>query len=117
MLNRGASPLGLPCTRPPSREALWRDLAGALAQAGARVARSLCSLASLFVTLRRRSSVDDDGPAGHARRLARELVKLLLIDLALQHDDAVDERLGARRAAGHEHVHRHDLIDSLHQRV
>ena len=34
----------------------------------------------------------------------------LLVDLALQLDDAVDQRLGPRRAAGHEHVDRHDLV-------
>src|SRR5215471_20264603 len=52
-----------------------------------------------------------------AQRYAGELRQLHLIDLALQLDDAVDERLGARRATGHEHVDRHDLIDALHERV
>src|SRR4029079_8992473 len=62
-------------------------------------------------------SIHDQGLAGQARRLARQLAEPLLIDLALQLDDAVDERLGARRAAGHEDVDGDDLIDPLHQRV
>src|SRR5436190_403961 len=66
-------------------------------------------------------SIHDQGLGGpvirHARRLARQLAEALLIDLALQLHDAVDERLGARRTAGHEHVHGDDLIDALHQRV
>src|SRR5438874_9041466 len=38
-------------------------------------------------------------------------------DLLLQLEDAVDQRLGARRAAGHVDVYRYDLIDTLHDRV
>ena len=37
----------------------------------------------------------------------------LLGDLPLQLHDAVDERLGPRRTAGHEDVDRHDLVDAL----
>src|SRR5688500_20311497 len=50
-----------------------------------------------------------------AARWLRE--RLLLVDLALQLDDAVDQGLGPRRTAGHEHVDRHDLVDALHDRV
>ena len=37
----------------------------------------------------------------------------MLVDLLLQLHDAVDERLGPRRAAGHEDVDRHDLVHAL----
>src|SRR4051812_2661686 len=59
----------------------------------------------------------NDERLGRTRRLAGQLVELLLIDLALQLDDAVDERFGPRRATRHEDVHGDDLIDALHERV
>src|SRR6476620_12583150 len=37
----------------------------------------------------------------------------LLIDLFLELDDAVDERLGARWATRREHLDRHHLVDAL----
>src|SRR6478735_12308430 len=37
----------------------------------------------------------------------------LLVDLFLELDDPVDERLGPGRAAGHEDVDRNDLVDAL----
>src|SRR5215510_9799626 len=99
MFNRGESPLELPCTR------------------SVRVAHSLRSFASLLVTPGNKSSVDYERLTRYALRLARQLRQPLLIDLPLELDDAVDERLGPRRAAGHEHVDGHDLIDALHERV
>src|SRR5258708_33236279 len=41
----------------------------------------------------------------------------LLVDFLLELDDTVDERFGPRRTAGHEHVHRHHLVDTLHNGV
>ena len=52
----------------------------------------------------------DDGGRAHAMRALRALDPLVG-DLLLQLDDAVDHRLGPRRAAGDEHVDRHDLIE------
>ncbi len=37
--------------------------------------------------------------------------------LLLQRQDPVHQHLGPRRAAGHVHVHRHDRVDALHDRV
>src|SRR3954468_5679357 len=48
---------------------------------------------------------------------SRSRRQLHLINLLLQLDDAVDERFGARRAAGHVHIPRNDLIYPLHERV
>src|SRR5215471_13936340 len=59
----------------------------------------------------------DTGRVRIAQRHAGEFRQLHLIDLALQLDDAVDERLRARRAAGYEHVDRHNLINSLNEGV
>ena len=47
---------------------------------------------------------------GGRRLLGHELV---LLDLALQLQQALEERLGARRAAGDVHVDRHDLVDAV----
>src|SRR5262245_61773842 len=44
-------------------------------------------------------------------------LQLRLDDLLLQLDDPVDQRLGTRRTARDEHVHRHDLVHSLDDRV
>src|SRR6188508_1700217 len=41
----------------------------------------------------------------------------LLVDLALQLNDAVDERLGTRGASRHEDVDRHDLINALNNGI
>src|SRR5262245_61356469 len=41
----------------------------------------------------------------------------LLIDLALELNDAVDQRLWTRRTARHEDVNRHNLLDALHDGV
>src|SRR5512145_2201767 len=49
-----------------------------------------------------------------ARRL-RE--RPLFVDLALQLDDAVDERFRPWRAAWYEHVDGHDLVHTLHDCV
>src|SRR5919204_4752219 len=38
-------------------------------------------------------------------------------DLLLQADDALEQRLGAGRAARHVHVHGDDLVDALEDRV
>src|SRR5438270_3500079 len=62
-------------------------------------------------------SIHDQRLAGNARRLARQFAEALLIDLALQLDDPVDEGLGTGRAARHEHVDRDNLVDALDQRV
>src|SRR5262245_7632444 len=43
--------------------------------------------------------------------------QLHLVDLLLELDDAVNERFGSRRAAGHEDIDGNDLIDALHERV
>src|SRR5213593_1163450 len=61
----------------------------------------------------RRGALDDGVPRGFARQLRQ----LLLIDLPLQLDDAVDERFGPGRTARHEHVDRDDLIHALYERV
>src|SRR5881275_1399763 len=38
-------------------------------------------------------------------------------DLVLNAEEALGERLGARRAARHVDVHRHDLVDALAHRI
>src|SRR6478672_8116663 len=65
-------------------------------------------------TSRRRVSTMAEASMESARRLRAHA---LLIDLALELNDPVDERLGPRRAAWHEHVNRHDLIHALDDRV
>ena len=45
------------------------------------------------------------------------LRELLLRNLPLELDDPVDERFGPRRATGHVHVDRNDLIDALHESI
>ena len=50
-------------------------------------------------------------------RLAHRMIGLVAPDLALQLDDAVEQRLGRRRAAGHVDVHRHDAVAAAHHRV
>ena len=39
------------------------------------------------------------------------------LDLLLQLDDAVEQRLGRRRTTGHVDVHRHDAIAAAHHRI
>src|SRR5260221_8168119 len=97
---------GLRPSDSPTR-ALARRFAGAL--------RSRGSLALLVRIPICRLSMERD--ARHARRFARQLGELLLIDLPLELDDAVDDGLGTRRAAGHQDVDRPDLVHALHQRV
>ena len=65
----------------------------------------------------RRRDRGDDLFSGHAMRTSRRLIELRGGDLLLQLHDAVDQRLGTRRAAGNEHVDRHDLIRALHDGV
>src|SRR5512135_658845 len=45
------------------------------------------------------------------------VLELHALDLFVQGDHSMDQRLGARRAAGHIHVHRHHLIHPLHHRI
>src|SRR6476660_1407147 len=52
-----------------------------------------------------------------AQSAIRLRAHLHLVDLLLQLDDAVDQRFGARWATRHEDVHRHDLLDTLDDRV
>src|SRR6266487_5278144 len=61
---------------------------------------------------RSRSSANDDrlpGPAG----LELVVPDPLLLDPLLEQDDALEQRLGARRAARHVHVDGDDLVDAL----
>src|SRR6267378_1277410 len=57
------------------------------------------------------------------RRIGLHLVadslvgRALVLDLLLEHANAVDETLGARRATRNVHVNRNDRVDSLHHRV
>src|SRR5690242_14625883 len=64
-----------------------------------------------------RSTHQEPRPAAVRPATSSPSRQLLLIDLALQLHDAVDERFGARRAAGDVDVDRHDLIDALNERV
>ena len=58
------------------------------------------------------------GGAGQAAQgLALACAAPLLLDLLLQLHEAVEQRLGARRAAGHVDVHRDDLVDALQHAV
>src|SRR5260221_13411280 len=58
------------------------------------------------------SANDDRLPLGGVPPLGR-----LVLDALLQHHDALDECLRARRATRHVHVDRDDLIDALGDRV
>src|SRR5262249_22265073 len=56
-------------------------------------------------------------PARGALVGAPPLAGVLVLDALLQQHDALDERLGARRAAGYVHVDRDDLVDAFRHRV
>jgi hypothetical protein len=59
-----------------------------------------------------------DEPARQPASLPRPLLRDLLVgDLALEHDDPIEQRLGPRRAPGDEHVDRDDLVHPLGHRV
>src|SRR5262245_24867971 len=49
--------------------------------------------------------------------LVAPLHDLAVMDLVVEHQDAVHERLGPRGAARHVDVDGHDLVDALHERV
>src|SRR3954465_15299157 len=57
------------------------------------------------------------GRIGPGSGRPRSRAHLHSVDLALELHDAVDQRLGAGRAAGREPGDRDDLVDALHQRV
>ena len=73
---RGASPLGLPYTRPPPREALRRDLAVALAKAGLRAPLRRRASASAKATARPRRSACG-AKAGRSRGSLARLARFL----------------------------------------
>jgi hypothetical protein len=59
-----------------------------------------------------RSACVMDELARRSAWLSRPLCRDLLVgDLALKHDDPVEERLGPRRTPGNEHVDRDDLVE------
>src|SRR5438552_18929283 len=45
------------------------------------------------------------------------LGRVLVLNALLQHDDALDERLGSRRTTGYVDIHGDDLVDTLGDRV
>src|SRR5829696_8404306 len=57
------------------------------------------------------SSADDNGITSPAR------AHVLVLDLLLQQQDALEQRLGTRRAAGHVDVDGDQLVDALGDRV
>ena len=75
--------------------------------------RSLQRLDDLLADPFRSAACSPDPRRHRATTRSRARSSFCLVDLLLELDDAVDERLGARRAAGHEDVDRHDLIDAL----
>src|SRR5260370_10025181 len=89
------------------------------AAAPSSVRASCCStLTSSAAPLcsRSRSSANDDrlpGPAG----LELVVPDAFLLDALLEQDDALEQRLAARRAARHVHLDADDLVDALGDRV
>ena len=70
-----------------------------LSAAGASVSAAGASVST--------ASVDDN------RLTPPALAHVLVLDALLQHDDPLEKGLGPGRAAGHVHVHRHDLVNAL----
>src|SRR5690606_13888025 len=90
-----------------------------------RAASTMCSAASMALACSRNSlgcapnalcSASNTGCSSAFMRL-RPVLELLALDALVQRHDAVDQRLGARRAAGHIHIHGHDLIHTLHNGI
>ena len=74
---------------------------------------SWMALASMATSHRAVGRAVEPGPGEAADREAALARHAVLLDLLLQLQEAVEERLGPRRAAGHVDVHRDHLVDAL----
>src|SRR4051812_21049174 len=89
----------------------WKTARSASRRSSVTTASAVSSAAASVVVA---SSANDD-------RLPLDLVRVsgpagphvLVLDPFLQQDNALEQRLGARRAAGHVDVDRDDLVDAL----